>query len=635
MIRKILYLSTIVLTLNLITTDLHAQEIDPFDHLNKELLENEKPTEIDEDIDKSSDELIIEALILQQDERLLDARTKLLKALKKNPKEFKAHIALSTYYLIHVGHFRLALKYAKQALNLLKEKFGEPPYLETLPYSYHADILNLISQCRLNLDDYEGALQPLLDFERYGYQSPYLASSKAWILMKQGKLDEAIKVARLGLVFGGNIGSTQNVLGILLSMTGQTDAAINVFKKTIKYELALGENGQPATPLNNVGEIYRESFKEEKAKESWNQAIRLPDGCEHVLPSMNLALVLMEETNYNEAASIISNFESCVAQYPLRNGEEHRGLVNLAKGRIALYKGKVDEALNYLEEANKNQQWFGKIGTSQNDMKAAVLSSLAQALKVKNNFLKFTESRNFENVLIKQKTIFKNTLKSWWYKRRARQILIEDLNFIEDLYVRHTDSMLDYPALGFVLSDVRPKILKRRIASELKTDTREGAKIYYDTYIAESLLKNAKKEKAIELLINTINKGRPLYDRAIRKHAMALFLLAVNKEHELYPKFAHRLYEMSKPAPRMYGIRMPVNGSNIPKKIIKSLNKTGFIVTNKEKYQFTIKYEQDLNSSDHVLTFKSDSPVIGNVKVTSQDVTELVNNFSLTVFQDE
>jgi tetratricopeptide (TPR) repeat protein len=324
------------------------------------------------DRDKGAEELIAEAAILLQDERLLDARTKLLRALEKEPKAYRAHMMLSGYYMAHVGHFRLALQYALQALSLFEEKNGRPPYYSYISRAEHSQLLYLLSQARLNLDDYEGSLKVLDQYVSYDYKDEWYSGTRAWVLMKLNRLPEAVSEARKGLREGAEPGRTLNMLGILLSMTGDRSGSLEVFREAIRYEMSMGRFGSPATPLNNSGEVYKEVFEEPKAIQSWMKATSLPDGCDHVLPALNLALMLIDQLDLNSASRAMYNFESCVAQFPLRNGEEHKALVHLARGRIDYWNGDIDNALNHFNDASERRQWFGKIGTNENDLDVGI-----------------------------------------------------------------------------------------------------------------------------------------------------------------------------------------------------------------------------------------------------------------------
>lgn len=514
-------------------------------------------SEID-DSKKTAEELMAEARLLYFDQRYLDARTKLLKVLEKDPKNYSAMMFMAEYYLSQVGHFRLALKFIKQAQNLFEEKNGLPPYEEDLARNEHAMLLSLLSEIRLNLDDYEAALKILDQYGALYFQNWYPAS-RSWVLMKLGRLDEAIQVAKLGMLSGAEPGRTLNVLGILLSMTHQRKESIDVFNQAILYENARGESGQPATPLNNVGEVYRETFEEDKAEGSFLKALRMPDGCEHVLPSLNLQVLYLEQLKLKQAKAAIDNFEECVKRFPLKNGEEHRALVQLARGRIALQSGQIDSAVSLLESAIARRQWFGKIGTSEDDLFAGASVSLAQALLAQNSWLKTTIDANWVESVKNFSRRITNRLRSKWLKRRALQVLGEDLQHFEDLYIRNTDSMLEYYSLGDLFQNVPRSLFKRKVLNEVASDERKGASLYYQGYIAQNMIKNGSLKEGFELLEKTIELTREKEDAALRQHLETLKLALLDTNSEQYLNLATKVYSKNRSTIRNAGLLLPVS----------------------------------------------------------------------------
>lgn len=602
--------------------------LDPFDRPDS-VAESEN-----EDSDKSAMELIEEAQHLLMDERLLDARTKLLRALEKDPKRYEAHILLSSYYIRHVGHFRLALKYIKRARQLFEEEHGPPPYSDPLQQYKHSQVLYLISQSRLNLDNYSGALELLDEYSSYGYTSEWYASSRAWILMKLGDLDEAIKIARTGMLAGAEPGRTLNMLGILLSMKNERKAALDVFRRAVLYETALGRLGQPATPLNNQGEVYKEIFNENMAELSWLKSTSLPDGCEHVLPALNLALLYIEQTNYRGAKKTLDNFESCVAQFPLRNGEEHKALVHLARGRVDLHTGNVEQAIKHFESALERKQWFGKIGTNIEDLQVGVLISLAQALEIQNNHLKKTNHPSIAASIGSSRVQVANRIRAWWYRRRARQILSEDLENLEDIYIRHTDSMVEYPSFGYLLKDFPTRTLKNRIALEKKTDERREATLYYKGYIAENLLRHGNRDEGISLLREVISNARSQFDDALKLHAQILLLQKIRTEDEAYKFLAFEAFETARASIRNYGLMLPVNFQVENSKVKNAMENANFTLDNSKEFPYTVSAEH--SEGKHILSFvASKNSPIGTIKVRGEDLKQTVNKFAATVFSPD
>jgi Tfp pilus assembly protein PilF len=527
--------------------------LDPFD-----LQGSDELTPSTDDKDKSATELVAEAVGLMRGERLLDARTKLLKALQKDPNDYSPYYYLAYYYMVHVGHYRLALKYIRRAEELFEKQNGPPPYSTFERQSTHAGILYYLSQIRLNLDNYQGSLEDLDRFTALGYYADWYPGSRAWVLMKLGRIKEAIQVARMGLLANAEPGRTLNMLGILLSMNDQPSEALEVFRQAIATEMSLGTAGQPATPLNNAGEVYRELFDDDKAESTFLRATSLPDGCEHVLPSLNLTLLYIDELKFESAAAIMDNFQRCVAQYPLRNGEEHVALVALARGRIDLHTGHVDRAIQRFESALEGTQWFGKIGTNQNDLEVAATISLAQALDRMNNILKFRRPLTWGEWLDIRSEAASNRVRQWWLMRRARQILVDELNDIEDLTIRNTDSLIEYPTFGEVLNGFSRSSIVRRLEKQRQSDKRGPAQLFYDAYLADSSLGWWNRSEGNKLLDGIIERARPKTDELLRTHAMLQRMSSLNTSTPRYRELAYRVFNESPAELRSYGFRLPI-----------------------------------------------------------------------------
>jgi tetratricopeptide (TPR) repeat protein len=565
------------------------------------------------DAQKSAEDLVFEGRMLLQDDRPLDARTKLLLALQKEPNNIEAHLLLGGYYMGDVGHFRLALKYAKRAEQLFIEEHGTPPYKDSEIQQLHASIIYLISQVRLNLDDYKGALELLDKFSSYGYFSSWYPGTRAWVLMKLGRLDEAIQVARMGTLLGSEPGRTLNMLGILLSMKGERETALDVLKKATSYELSLGKNGQPATPLNNSGEVFKEIFADEQAENSWSKATKLPDGCEHVLPSLNLTLLYIDQLNLTAASKTLDSFESCVAQFPLRNGEEHRALVNLARGRIALHRGQVDKAIEHLNASIAGRQWFGKIGTDQEDLDAGARVSLGQALSAQSNRIRLTARDSLlesSSALAERGLI---ALRRWWTERRAKQILTEELEGLEDLNIRHTDSLIEYPTFGELLSQLPLPLLTRRLDLEDKVDSRIGSNPYYISYRAAGSLAQGDMQATATLISQALNLCRPQKDELL-KLSLLLMRLSLFAEGSLeYNQTALKVFTISRAALRNHGFRLPLVGDGLSTKATSVLYDAGFLIGKAQSSPYTISYRQE--QEQHILEIKAQGGVISDVLV--------------------
>ena len=527
---------------------------------------------------KTEEEILSEAFAFQAEDRLLDYRSKLLSLVRFYPKSFMGHLLLSEYYLKSIGHFRLSLRYALKAEALFQEQNGKPPYYNNFfVQSVHSGLLLILSEIKLNLDNYEGALEIIEQMEDFGYYDTNLASSKAWILMKLNRIPEAIATAKAGLTLGASPSHILNVLGILLSLNDQREESIDTFRKAIDYELSLGSGGNAATPLNNVGEVYREIFREDEAILSWDQAVRLPDGCEHILPSLNLAVVHLEGFDLDSAEDALKNFESCFAKYPLRNDEEHKAIIHMARGRIALMRGDVSQAVEDFNIALNRQQWFGKIGTSKEDLEAGIRISLAFALEATNQVLAYKNYDSTTGKLLSLIERIKNKVNAKWQLRKARILLFKHLSNFEDLYARHSDSMLDYSWLGIVLRDLNTNFTKALLQHTEAQDRRPRAKSYYQLYAAENLLRHGKNAQAQALLVPVIKNARDPHDRAIKSNALSLLATSYDADSPEYQNAVLSIFEINPAVIKLRGLRLPVRAIELTNAVKKLADAGNFI----------------------------------------------------------
>ncbi|MCC6221819.1 MAG: hypothetical protein IT291_11320 [Deltaproteobacteria bacterium] len=477
----------------------------------------------------SVEQLILEAQNLFLQQKSIDARSKLVAALKLAPNDYRPNMLLGSYYLGEVHHFELGHRYIEKAITLFEEQHGKnPDTLATMElWQDHARLLYLLSESFLNLDKYEQSLETLDRFGKY-YWDDWFPGTKAWVLMKLKRVDEAIQIAQAGLLRGAEAGRTYNILGILLSLKRNRELSIEAFNRSIDAETLMGSLGQPATPLNNIGEVYRESFAEDLAERSWIDALSMHDGCEHILPSLNLAVLYIDELKLFKAQRVLDDFEACFKSNSLQSDSEHRTLLSLMRGRIALHMGDFDKAIKMFEHSLVRRQWFGKIGTNENDMRFAATISLAQGLKA--NIVSLTD-RAYESQAARLKSYSQIpwlSFLSWWHFKRAREIAIDELEDFEDLYIRNTDTMIEYPTLGELVEDFPVGALAKRLDRLANSESRPMAAVYYSVYLAANLSNHGQEEKAIEKFKEAFAKLRN-NDRLLKAEILARAILAQEK----------------------------------------------------------------------------------------------------------
>jgi hypothetical protein len=142
--------------------------------------------------------------------------------------------------------------------------------------------------------------------------------------------------------------------------------------------------------------------------------------------------------------------------------------------------------------------------------------------------------------------------------RRARQLLTEELNDLEDLSIRNTDSLLEYPTLGEVLRGLSSSALSARLDDETRKDSRVPAKLFYQAYLAESRLSGWSTREALSNLDGVIERARPRYDDLLKTHATLLRVGALDSSSSRYRELAYRVFYTSPAELRNYGYRLPV-----------------------------------------------------------------------------
>lgn len=521
--------------------------------------------------DASVEELIGEAEMLFAQQKPIQARNRLQLAIEADKSDYRPYMRLCQYYLAQVGDFKNAYRYALTAEKLFMARYGGKD--QEIPESFtkfHAALLYFRAETELNLDRYEDSLKTLERFEKR-YSADWFPGTKAWVLMKLKRLDEAAVVAQNGLLLGADPRRTYNILGILLSMQNRREQSLIAFAKAITAELSLGSRSQAATPLNNSGEVYRELFKEGLAEAAFIRAQRLSDGCEHVLPSLNLAHLYIDALRLNAAERSLTDFEVCYAKIEQRMDTEHRALIALARGRIQLRAGNVKSSGENLRKAIEREQWFGKIGTNEDDVRLAAYIAIAHFYHAEAAVLR---DRAVHTLADKAANLIESKideLKSEWYFRIARNQAIRDMSDFEDLYVRHTDTQLEYPTLGNMLAGLPSASVKKRIERLKSSDHRAEAKNYYDLYLATTLLSNGKIDEAVSLLDSNNSELRKI-DGLARAENLSKLIEAKRKQRGLWSRmFGNNdsdrslriiLYRLLPSQLRYAGLKLPILSGN-------------------------------------------------------------------------
>jgi hypothetical protein len=216
--------------------------------------------------------------------------------------------------------------------------------------------------------------------------------------------------------------------------------------------------------------------------------------------------------------------------------------------------------------------------------------------------------------------------------RRARQILLGELKDIEDLTIRNTDSLIEYPTLGEVLSGLSSSSLNNRLEREKSLDPRAPAKTFYQLYAAERGLRSWNSRRAIAQLDQVIESARPQYDALLKTHASLLRLGTLKTNSSRYQELAYRIFFTAPAELRNYGYRLPVklnNADSVPRSLRRAINSGAFIIVPGAASSSQIcELTADSTGQNISLSFSCPTQPDKNRKVEDSDPARVVNKLN-------
>jgi hypothetical protein len=220
--------------------------------------------------------------------------------------------------------------------------------------------------------------------------------------------------------------------------------------------------------------------------------------------------------------------------------------------------------------------------------------------------------------------------------RKARQVLTGELSDIEDLIIRNTDSLLEYPTLGEVLSGLSRISLSRRIEQQRKDDPRGPAQVFYDEFFAESSLGFWNRTEGQALLDSVIQRARPKYDELLRTQAMLNKMKLLDPDSSTYQDLAYKILVQGPAELRNHGLGLPVkiDFSGASKALQSSFLKGPFLVSKSESAPCLVRGTSDTDGK-HRLSFSCQSAQTKNRVADDTDPNIVVNKLSNSVFQEE
>ncbi len=177
---------------------------------------------------------------------------------------------------------------------------------------------------------------------------------------KEGKLDQAIKLLKEGLIIAETIddnsliGSIYNHMGNTYNYSGKPTEALKCFNKTLEIWESTGNIIALSNVLHNTGIVYATSGDLDKALEHFKKGLELMQKTDN---KENIAKQLSNTGHlYSQKGELDLSFEyyqKALPYYIELKNENLTGTMYLNFGKFYQRKGELDSSLEYLNKAKK------------------------------------------------------------------------------------------------------------------------------------------------------------------------------------------------------------------------------------------------------------------------------------------
>jgi hypothetical protein len=217
-------------------------------------------------------------------------------------------------------------------------------------------------------------------------------------------------------------------------------------------------------------------------------------------------------------------------------------------------------------------------------------------------------------------------------------MLLNDLNDVEDLIIRNTDSLIEYPTFGDALYGLSRVALARRLDKQRVKDSRGPAQLFYDAYLAQSSLGWWHQKEGLALLEGVIDRARPQRDELLRVHAMLLRLSVTSPTSQLYRDLSYRVFHAVPAALRNHGIKLPIrfDPSPLTASVQAAILQGPFIEAQSGSELCTVSATQAASSPGAIsLRFTCPGNPAKNRTTEDSDINQVVNKLSDALFTEE
>lgn len=283
--------------------------------------------------------------LLGDDDRRISMRRLAERALREDPRSYRAHFLMG--YVQHVGETNLprALYFLERAEALLTERYGRYPARREFDglTAYRLTLLELV-YVHGEMDHHEekirwvDELKLRLDFD--------YTPLKAWPLMKLGRFDEAQRISEEALELGAGDSTWESMaltaLCAVHSEARRRQEAYEACRRAAESPLERGVGG--AVALSNAAAAAIEMFRFDEAERFYLESTR-----RMVEPTINpwgrLAHLYLQQGRFAEAVSALKEMRDYRLARPPYFDQQDQADAELTVASVLMVAGHMEDAL--------------------------------------------------------------------------------------------------------------------------------------------------------------------------------------------------------------------------------------------------------------------------------------------------
>lgn len=448
----------------------------------------------------------------EQQRHFIRARELAETILTRDPRSFAAHYVLGYVYRYGEANFPRALYHLRQARQLFRQRFAEPP-VAGQPWRWHASILRELVSAHGDLEQYEEQLAMAARYNEL--YSPHMLAENAWPLMKLRRFDDARRAAELGEASG-------DPMQLEIALNARCAIEFEAGDETRSYaacRAALDLRGadpgaQSAVDFTNFAEAARSLFRLEEAEDVGLDATQAQLSW-YGNPYIEITELYLREARFAEALAMMREVNPYRRRRPPHVQDADRNEARRTLSELFLVLGRGEDAVRITTKAMlaPDRRAHNSRDPAQDLAISALLDRAARRLRAQELEQETLGAPLGERALAWAE-IAGLRIDAWSSGRQAARALSDEARLVGTFQIGRARSAVTPPWLvGELVEVLGPGVVTAAVRRARAEDPREGAPAYYDAFEAEAALASGDAARAWELAAratSTLPRGEAL-----------------------------------------------------------------------------------------------------------------------------